>query len=355
MNERFKDDIHSWVQDYYGKVLTNSKDLKTNACCAVAPPRWVRRLLKNVPEEVLSRFYGCGFPIPEALDGATVVDLGCGTGRDVFLLSQVTGERGRVIGLDMTEDQLAVARAHTEWHRERLGYAASNVEFVTGYIEDLTGLGLEPGTADVVVSNCVVNLSPRKDLVLEQVHRLLKEGGEFYLSDVVVDRRLPEGLARDPLLYSECLGGAWYRHDFEDLAKRSGFLDPRVISVDPITIQNDEIEAQVGAARFFSVTYRLLKLGGLEPRCEDYGQVATYRGGIPHHEALFSLDDHHLFEAGRPERVCGNTARMIGETRFAEFFDVSGEANVHYGRFDCASTMALDAYSGAKEDSGACC
>ncbi|MEO1171853.1 MAG: methyltransferase domain-containing protein [Myxococcota bacterium] len=242
MNERYQNDIHNWIQDYYGNVLKNSSDLKTNACCAVAPPKWVTGLLANVPEEVLSRFYGCGFPIPEALEGATVVDLGCGTGRDVYLLSQVTGETGRVIGLDMTEDQLAVARAHREWQRERLGYAESNVEFVTGYIEDLSGLGLEPGSADVVVSNCVVNLSPRKDLVLEQVHRILKEGGEFYLSDVVVDRRLPQELARDPLLYSECLGGAWYRHDFEDLAKRSGFLDLFVLNRDRIDGDNPRIE-----------------------------------------------------------------------------------------------------------------
>ena len=126
-----------------------------------------------------------------------------------------------------------------------------------------------------------------------------------------------------------------YRHDFESLAKRCDFADPRIVSVDPITIRNAEIERRVGAARFFSVTYRLFKLPDLEERCEDYGQTATYRGGIEHHEALFILDDHHVFEAGRPEvtvnvdreaaaRVgvstldVANTVRDVALSRFAQ-------------------------------------
>lgn len=358
MNQPYSDNVHDWVKDYYGKVLQSSSDLKTNACCAVAPPSWIRGLLENIHPDVAARFYGCGFPIPEALHGRTVVDLGCGSGRDVYLLAQRVGQTGRVVGVDMTEDQLDVARSTAEWHRERFGYAESNVAFHRGYIEDLSALPLEPESVDVFVSNCVVNLSPRKDLVLAEAHRLLREGGEFYLSDVVVDRRLPEALSRDPLLYSECLGGAWYRHDFEDLARRHGFLDPRVTSVAPITINNRELEARVGSARFFSVTYRLFKLPRLDARCEDYGQLATYRGGIPQHEVLFALDDHHLFEAQRPERVCGNTAAMLEDTRFREHFDVTGDRSTHFGLFDCSATLASQQYAGSESDmlsSSRCC
>ena len=353
----YTNDVHRWVQDYYGKVLASSADLKTNACCAAPPPGWLRDLLNNVHPEVKDRFFGCGFPIPAALEGATVVDLGCGTGRDVFLISQLVGPQGRVFGLDMTEEQLEVGRRHLTWHAEKQSLSASNVELVRGYIEDLSDLKLQPRSVDVVVSNCVVNLSPRKDLVLAQVHQLLKEGGEFYLSDVVVDRRLPNSLAHDPVLHSECLGGALYRHDFEDLARAAGFLDPRIMEVTPISIQNDEIQEKVGAARFFSVTYRLFKISGLEPRCEDYGQVATYRGDIPFYRSSFTLDDHHVFERGRPERVCGNTAAMLETTRLRNHFSVTGSRNTHFGLFDCSETFGTKSQGSASGglSSASCC
>jgi len=106
------DPTHDLVRRYYGETLRSSADLRTNACCATgAPPEWIASRLTNVHEDVTSRFYGCGFPIPHALEGATVLDLGCGTGRDVFVLAQLVGERGHVHGVDMTEAQLAVARA----------------------------------------------------------------------------------------------------------------------------------------------------------------------------------------------------------------------------------------------------
>jgi SAM-dependent methyltransferase len=352
----YGDDVYSWVRTYYGELLKGSRDLQTNACCAAEPPHWLQGALARVHPDIQARFYGCGFPVPEALAGCTVVDLGCGAGRDVYLLAQLVGEKGRVLGLDMTEAQLELAERHRAWHAERAGLAASNVSFHQGYIEDLSSLELEPGSVDVVVSNCVVNLSPRKDLVLREVHDLLKPGGEFHLSDVVADRRLDESLRRDPELYAECLGGALYRHDFEDLVKRVGFLDPRVVALRPIEISGDAVRRKVGAARFYSVTYRLFKLPELEPRCEDYGQIAVYRGGIPHHEDLFRLDDHHLFERGRPERVCGNTADMLSATRLAEYFAIDGGKDTHFGRFDCAGTLASGLYATSDaKNSGGCC
>jgi len=348
-------DPRSWVREYYGKVLQKSADLATNACCATgAPPRYLQALLAKIDPRVLDRFYGCGFPIPEALEGQVTLDLGCGTGRDVYLLSQLVGPKGHVIGLDMTEAQLAVARETLDGHMESFGYAKPNVDLRQGYIEDLAGAGLDDESVDLVISNCVVNLSPRKDQVLAEIVRVLRPGGEFYFSDVVVDRRLPEAIAFDPVLHSECLGGAMYDADFISLARRSGFEDPREVSRAPIDIHSPEIEAKVAPARFFSVTYRLLKLEGLEDRCEDYGQIATYRGGLPGAEQLFRLDDHHLFEAGCPERVCGNTAAMLEQTRFARFFEVQGDRRVHFGGFACAATGAHERYASTVAD-GACC
>jgi arsenite methyltransferase len=348
------DSIRELVRDYYGSVLTRSSDLLTNACCASAPPpARIAAALANVHPDVTSRFYGCGYPIPEAVEGRTVLDLGCGTGRDVFVLAQLAGPRGKVIGVDMTEAQLEVARRTLGWHTERFGYDAPNVALHHGYIEDLGFLA--DGSVDVVVSNCVVNLSPDKERVLREVHRVLAPGGEFYFSDVFCDRRLPAAIASDPVLHAECLGGAMYDFDFEVLAKRVGFADPRTLTTAPITIASPEIADKVGAARFRSVTLRLFRLDALEPRCEDYGQIATYRRPIPGVGPVFELDDHHLFELGRPERVCGNTAAMLRDTRFGAHFEVVGDTSVHYGVFDCGPTMASKQYASAGPSGSSCC
>ncbi len=349
--------LQAFVSEYYGKLLASSADLKTNACCASgAPPAWLAARLANIHPDVANRFYGCGFPIPHGLRGATVVDLGCGTGRDVYVLAQLVGPDGHVHGVDMTEEQLALARDTASWHADRFRYPRPNTSFHRGYIEDLRSIGIGDVSVDVVVSNCVVNLSPRKELVLAEVFRVLKPGGELYISDVFADRRLAPEVSSDPVLYAECLGGALYQADFVSLARRVGFTDPRVVSSSPISIHNDEISHKVGAARFTSVTYRLFKLEGLDDQCEDYGQSAVYRGGIEGAESLFWLDDHHAFERGRAERVCANTAAMLSNTRFAPWFEVLGSRATHFGVYPCGPTMAAAQYrSTAREGGGTCC
>ena len=135
-----------------------------------------------------------------------------------------------------------------------------------------------------------------------------------------------------------------YQPDLEELARQSGFGDPRMLERAPITIQNSEVERKVAGARFFSVALRLFALEELERRCEDYGQNATYTGGIEGFDTLFRLDTHHLFERARPERVCSNTAAMLSETRFAPFFEITGETSTHFGPFSCEATLAQRAY-----------
>lgn len=332
-------DLHAWISEYYGKQLASSADLKTNACCAGgAPPAWIASALSNVHSDVTDRFYGCGYPIPHGVQGARMLDLGCGTGRDVFVLAQLVGEAGHVTGLDMTDEQLDVARRTQHWHAEQQGYAQPNTSFVKGYIEDLSAFA--DASFDVVVSNCVVNLSPRKERVLAEVFRVLKPGGEFYFSDVFADRRLPADIANDPIMYAECLGGALYEFDFQTLAKRIGFDDPRKVASAPITVNSAEILERIGTTRFMSVTWRLFRLAELDARCEDYGQVAVYRGGIPGAESMFWLDERHAFQKGRPEHVCGNTAYMLSQTRFAPFFEVQGNRDTHLGAHPCGPTGA---------------
>ncbi len=325
------------VRTYYGKVLQGSSDLKTDACCTTGEmPAWLRRALANVHTEVLDRYYGCGLVAPEAVEGCTVVDLGSGSGRDVYVLAQLVGGEGRVIGVDMTPEQLAVARKHQHWHALRQGYMRPNTEFIEGYIEDLSAI--EDQSVDIVISNCVLNLSPEKPRVLAEVYRILKPGGEFYFSDVYADRRLSWDIRNNEVLWGECLAGALYWRDFLTLANKIGFLDPRLVTDRVLGIENPELEAMLAPARFWSATWRLFKLDMLEPICEDYGQVVRYKGGISGHEAVFSLDDHHTFERGQSVKVCTNTWNMLQKTRFASYFEFWGDETVHFGAFaDCGS------------------
>lgn len=342
------------IQEYYGKILQSQHDLKTSACCtADAMPKPLREIMALLHPEVKDKFYGCGSPIPPALEGKTVLDLGSGSGRDCFLLSKLVGPLGRVIGVDMTEEQLAVANRHVAYHTDRFGYDRPNVQFLKGYIEDLASLSLANSSIDVVVSNCVVNLSPDKCRVFSEIFRVLKPGGELYFSDVFADRRIPAHLVRDPVLLGECLGGALYIEDFRRLMAGIGCPDYRVVSSNKIELNEPEIAQKAGGIGFYSVTVRAFKLE-LEDRCEDYGQVAYYRGILPWHPHEFNLDKHHHFKTGQPMLICGNTAAMLEQTRYAPYFRVIGDKNVHYGLFDCGTDTGLQA-SGEDAAPGGCC
>ena len=344
------------VKEYYGETLQSTSDLKTEACCTAEDiPAYLKSVLSNIHEDVLARYYGCGLIAPQVLQGARVLDLGCGTGRDVYALAQLVGESGEVVGVDMTANQLEVARRHQEWHREKFGFAKSNVRFFDGYIERLDELDLEPGSFDVIVSNCVVNLATDKAAVLDGVHRLLKKGGEFYFSDVYADRRVPEILRKDPVLYGECLSGALYWNDFLSLAKSTGFTDPRLVTSRSLGVRDPKLKAGLGAIRFYSATYRLFRIDGLERACEDYGQAVIYRGGIAHAEDAFALDGHHVIEKGKVFPVCGNTWRMLQDTRFAPYFDFIGDFNTHYGIFEGCGTALPFEDEDANSTSGTCC
>lgn len=342
------------VQNYYGKVLQHSNDLKTSACCDVSSmPDWLKPLLAKLHPQVTERYYGCGLVAPAVLEGARVLDLGSGSGRDCYLLAQLVGSQGQVVGVDMTVEQLAVANAHLQYHAEQFGFA--NVEFRQGYIENLDALGLSDASFDVIVSNCVINLSPDKDSVLREAYRLLKKGGELYFSDIYADRRLPAALREDELLYGECLGGALYWNDFHNLAKRHGFADPRLVEDRPIAITDPKLAAKLGNTRFYSATYRLFKLDDLEPACEDHGQAVIYHGGIAAAPHTFVLDKHHHIETGKVFPVCGNTYRMLHDSRFAPYFSFIGDFSQHFGIFQgCGSVLPYD-NNNCSANSGACC
>ncbi len=347
---------HESVQEYYGEVLQSSDDLQTNACCTPADmPDYLKAVLSKLHDEVLAKYYGCGLIAPLGLKGMRILDLGSGSGRDVYALAGLVGENGHVVGVDMTDAQLDVARAHQDYHAKAFGYDKPNTEFHKGYIEKLDDLPLKPGSFDIIVSNCVLNLATDKAAVLRGAHRLLKPGGEMYFSDVYADRRVPEVLREDEVLYGECLSGALYWNDFENLAKVAGFSDPRLVEDRPLTIENPVIEKKTGRIGFTSATYRLFKLNGLEPACEDYGQAVIYKGTMENAPEMFLLDKHHAIEKGRIFPVCGNTWRMLANTRFGEHFEFIGNWDTHFGLFaDCGGTTPFGKVMPEGVDDGDC-
>lgn len=320
------------VATYYGKTLQSNKDLKTSACCPTdSVPKSHRAYLAKLHPDVTSKFYGCGSPIPSSLSGTTLIDLGCGTGRDAYLASALVGTSGKIIGIDMSPGQLSVASAHRQFHAEAFfgPGASSNVEFRSGYIEDLRSASVEDAVADVVISNCVCNLSPDKHAVFAEVARVLVEGGEFYFSDVYADRRLSEEARCNEVLVSECLGGALYIDDFRRTMADVGFHDIRVVSVSPVALQDPTLLTLVPDVTFYSLTIRAFKVPGLEDRREDYGQVATYTSSCG--DGL-RLDIDFNFEKGVAVPVDANTAAILQASRFKSEFSITPKGG-HRGQF----------------------
>jgi len=169
---------------------------------------------------------------------------------------------------DLTPEQLEVAERNVPSQMARFGYAEANTEFHQGYREDLGALGIEDESVDVVISNCVINLSPDKQRVFAEIFRVPKPGGELYFSDVFAGRRVRTHLRSDPVLHGECLAGALYFEDFRRMLRDVGRLDCRRLSTRPVSIDDADIEARIGMVDFYSVTVRALKLP-LEDLCED--------------------------------------------------------------------------------------
>jgi ubiquinone/menaquinone biosynthesis C-methylase UbiE len=343
------------LKQYYGTILQKSTDLKTSACCCTDEKlsSAVKAAMSEINDEIITRFYGCGSPLPPLLKGCTVVDLGCGTGRDAYVASRLVGPSGYVISVDMTEEQLAVAKRNLDSQMKRFGYEQPNIDFRLGYIENLKALDIADNSVDVVISNCVLNLSPDKQSVFSEIFRILKPGGELYFADVFAGCRVPPQFHSDPVLHGECLAGAMYREDFRRLLRELGYNDYRVISSRLLELNSPEIKEKIGMIDFYSVTVRAFKLDCLEDICEDYGQAAIYNGTIDEWPHFFDLDDHHRFFTSKPMLVCGNTAAMLQQTRYGDHFSIHGDRSVHFGPFECSpGALRTNENPGA---GGACC
>jgi len=216
------DDTHEIVRERYARIAQGR-----SSCCGAKGERCGADCVGTdhpVPEAELG--LSCGAPLAygHVRAGDRVVDLGCGAGVDVFLAAQLAGPTGHVIGVDMTEEMLVLARSNAEQFAERTGL--SNVGFLLGHIEDLP---LEDASVDVVISNCVINLSPDKPRVFREVHRVLAPGGRMVVSDLVLTRPLPDHVREDPELYAACIGGAILRDEYLQAIRDAGFTRVEVL------------------------------------------------------------------------------------------------------------------------------
>lgn len=342
------------VVAYYAETAkaATQDDGATHACVPI--PREVQVALGEFPEGVRSQMRGCASPLPPMLEGCTVLDLGCGTGAAVFAAAKHVGEGGKVIGVDHLADRLEVARACQAQVAEVLGY--DNMSFVEGFAEDLAAAGIEDGSVDVAIANCTINHSPCKELILAEIWRVLKEGGELYLTTIFSDRRITAEQKVDPVLAGTCLAGAVYVEDFRRMMRHAGWEDFRYPASFKKRVDDPAKAEKLGNTAFFTRTVRAFKLPEqLEDLCEQYNQTATYLGTIPGMPDYFDLDDHHRFVKGEALDVCGNSCAMVENTRYGAAFSITGDRSVHCGPFPGCGNVPYEIDEETGAASGGCC
>jgi arsenite methyltransferase len=230
-------DIKGTVKKKYGKIATRPERKESCCCCGGKPPLEYSVFSENysqlegyVPEADLG--LGCGIPTKLAgiREGDTVVDLGSGAGNDAFVARSIVGEKGKVIGIDMTQEMIDKARRNNE----KLGH--KNVEF---HLADIEKMPLQEGSADVVISNCVLNLVPNKRKAFREIHRILKPGGRFCISDIITLGDLPAAVRKSAELYAGCVAGAVKQEKYLEIIREAGFVDVEIKASKTIEIPEE--------------------------------------------------------------------------------------------------------------------
>lgn len=304
-------------------------------CC---PIDYDPKYLAVLPDEILEKDYGCGDPSRYVREGDVVLDLGSGGGKICYIASQIVGPEGAVIGVDMTDDMLALARRHKPTIAERIGW--DNVTFHKGKIQELSMIASD--SIDVVVSNCVLNLvdPAEKPKMFAEIFRVLKRGGRAAISDIVSDEDIPAHLAADEGLWSGCVSGALREDEFLAAFDTAGFFGMSIAA------WTDDPWQTVEGIEFRSVTVQAWK--GKQGPCWDHNQAVIYKG--PFKTVLD--DDGHLYPRGQRVAVCAKTFGLLRSGPYADSFAfleplipvVDGEAPA----FPCAEEILLRPPSATK-------
>lgn len=317
------------VREFYGAA---AEEPQQELCCPVQPDA---ADISHIPMETLERFYGCGSPVNLAniQPGETTLDLGSGAGIDVFIAAKLVGEKGKAIGVDMTDEMLRVAHESQETVAGNLGYDA--VEFRRGFLEEIPAADAE---VDLITSNCVINLSPDKKRVFSEMWRVLKDHGRAVVSDIISEEEVPPHQRRDPRLWGECISGALTEEEFLAYLERAGFYGVQVVQ--------KSFWKEVEGYRFYSICVRGYKFEKKDG-CKYIGQVATYQGPFKG----VSDEEGHYFPRGAPVEVCTDTAAKLSQTPYAGMFVVAsanGANNDGQKDYVCCTTEESSDGQGAK-------
>lgn len=247
MEKQTSEQLKELVKEKYGQIALQSKDDNASSCCGATGCSTIDYTVMADDYTKLNGYVadadlglGCGLPTEFAKikEGDTVVDLGSGAGNDAFVARSITGEKGKVIGIDFTEKMVEKAKVNAG----KLGY--SNVEFRQGDIENMPLAG---NIADVVVSNCVLNLVPNKEQAFAETFRILKKGGHFSVSDIVLVGDLPEGLQKSAEMYAGCVSGAIQKDEYLSIIQQAGFSAITIQKEKRITLPDDILKDYLSA------------------------------------------------------------------------------------------------------------